>query len=260
MKLTKENYELIMFDLLEGNIPAEQEGAILDQIMQDEFLSREWELFKSTILLPDSEIIYQKKDELMKEESKVIKFPIWISVAIAASLVFAFFLFIPKNDPNSGEITTEEPALGEIPSKIQEVPTDVPALVDQGEEHNTNEQDKSPTSLLPASDSNIIVDELSEFVIELPESPKMNKKESVEFQFDELQDPRIYNVSDYLAVDGVTSSQVDRITGRTVNIISKLRKPSMSISPNWKERALTLEIETKGYHAMASVAPFKKKQ
>lgn len=260
MKLTKENYELIMFDLLEGNLPKEMEDKVLDQIMDDDFYKREWELFRSTVLIPDTELVFARKDDLIKKDTKVIKFPLWISVAVAASLVFAFFLLIPKNDPSNGEITIKEPVINETPTDSQNIPVEEEVLAEQQEEKKPSIQENTPEFVMPVSGDNVIEEEPMEYVVELPEAPKMDSKDGVQFQLTELEDPRISNVSNYLAVESVTSSQLDRITGRTVNTISKLRKPSMSISPNWKERALTVEIETQGYHAMASVAPFKKKQ
>ena len=49
MILDKDNYELIMFDLLEGNLSEAEELLVMDQIEGDEFFFREWKLFKATV-------------------------------------------------------------------------------------------------------------------------------------------------------------------------------------------------------------------
>ena len=35
--------------------------------------------------------------------------------------------------------------------------------------------------------------------------------------------------------------------------LNKLRNPSINVKPDWKQRQLDFELETSGYHAMASL-------
>lgn len=97
MKLNKENYELMMFDLLEGNLSESEELVLMKQIEEDEFFFREWKLFKSTVLVADNEVVYAQKDSLMKEETVV--FPIrrvWMSIAASICLLAAAYVFWPN--------------------------------------------------------------------------------------------------------------------------------------------------------------------
>ena len=71
MKLTKENYELMMFDLLEGNLSEQEEQLLLQEIESDPFFNQEWKLFSETILEPET-MVFAGKDGLLKEEKAVI--------------------------------------------------------------------------------------------------------------------------------------------------------------------------------------------
>jgi hypothetical protein len=101
MKLNKDNYELVMFDLLEGNLSEEEELHVMDQIEGDEFLFREWKLFKSSVLIADKDIIFEGKANLLKEE-KIAIMPIysrWMAVAASVTILAAVFIFWPTSTP-----------------------------------------------------------------------------------------------------------------------------------------------------------------
>ncbi len=109
MKLNKENYELAMFDLLEGNFSEEEELRIMDQIEGDEFLFREWKLFKSTVLIADKDVTFQGKANLLKEE-KIAVMPMyskWMAVAASVTILAAVFIFWPTSTPPQVATTTE---------------------------------------------------------------------------------------------------------------------------------------------------------
>lgn len=272
MKLTKDNYELIMFDLLEGNIPSSDETALLQQIEQDEFFRSEWNLFKNTILVADEEVIYTKKDDLLKKETKVIRFPFWISAAVAASLVFAFFIFIPKNQ----DITTPQHQASEQTKPASEETSPLIEDVDEPEKQvadlNIPNTERSAAPIKETvTPTNDVVTPLENNVPEEIEQEManpyanyvantMSNTNTVELDVNySLEVPEEEELN-YLVVGDVTSTPVERITNKTIHTIGKLRQPSMKISPNWNARALTVEFETTGYHGMASLTPFKKKQ
>ncbi len=109
MKLNKENYELAMFDLLEGNFSEEEELRIMDQIEGDEFLFREWKLFKSTVLIADKDVTFQGKANLLKEE-KIAVMPMynkWMAVAASVTILAAVFIFWPTSTPPQVATSTE---------------------------------------------------------------------------------------------------------------------------------------------------------
>ncbi len=131
MKLNKENYELAMFDLLEGNFSEEEELLIMDQIEGDEFLFREWKLFKSTVLIADKEVTFQGKANLLKEE-KIAVMPMyskWMAVAASVTILAAVFIFWPTSTPPQVATSTEM-----SPQEKEEVPAGVVNPTDEIEE------------------------------------------------------------------------------------------------------------------------------
>ncbi len=263
MRLTKDNYELIMFDLLEGNIPEGEVDAIVQQIDQDEFLRREWELFQATVVQPEQEIVYTQKDDLIKSERKIIPMGGWITIGVAASLFLGLIVFSPwKQDLTeiAGELPVEEitaptQAEGTTPiiADAEEMPRDVQdALVNDLPErrailpvHHKAEQEEAelPT---PYSAELIVTD--------------LNSKTSTEglaaYSLD-FESPDYVATTRNIDTD-VTSNQLERMTGKATMTMRKLSKPEVRFKPDWENRRFDLEVETYGYHAMASVSPFNK--
>jgi len=101
MELNKDNCELVMFDLLEGNFSEEEELRVMDQIEGDEFLFREWKLFKSTVLIVDKDIIFEGKANLLKEEKIAIisLYSRWMAVAASVTILAAVFIYWPTSTP-----------------------------------------------------------------------------------------------------------------------------------------------------------------
>lgn len=110
MKLNKDNYELILFDLLEGNLPEEESIQLMQQIEEDEFLFNEWKLLKHTILQPDEGVVYTRKNDLLKPEQPRI-IPFYRIGAIAASvaiLLGVFFFLNQKTNTKEAPLVVEE--------------------------------------------------------------------------------------------------------------------------------------------------------
>lgn len=100
MKLNKDNYELVMFDLLEGNLSEADELRVMDQIEGDEFLFREWKLFKSTVLIAQKDVVFAGKSSLLKEEkgAEIALFRPWMAVAASVAILAVAFIFWPTSD------------------------------------------------------------------------------------------------------------------------------------------------------------------
>lgn len=129
MKLNRENYELLMFDLLEGNLSESDELILMKQIEEDDFFFKEWKLFKATILV-DDEVVYTNKKSLLKKEEKAIIIPmprVWMSVAASVCLVAAVYVFWP-----SAKVV--EPVAVDVPTKL---PSDVNELQDNSEKEQS---------------------------------------------------------------------------------------------------------------------------
>ncbi len=106
MKINKENFELILFDLLEGNLPEKDKAEVLEQIEGNKVWKKEWELLKMTVLEADEEIVFENKAVLLKKEgaAKVIAFfPKYSAWAAAASVIFAVWFFWPNSNQSDFE-------------------------------------------------------------------------------------------------------------------------------------------------------------
>lgn len=274
MKLTKENYELLMFDLLEGNLPEDVAADLHDQISKDEFYRKEWSLFESTVLIPDTEIVFTKKESLMKSDDKVIPIRTWIAISVAASILLALFIFIPKN--NIDQPVVESPRNHtELPQEAEEPKLEENKNSEPFNSANLVEESKSPSVDVPSEKSDLINDE-QEFIAEKPQEEFVDNKtlndlfdEPIEFKSVEIPDAdtntipvnqiaRNNPIDDFLD-HNVTNNPIERISSKLIYTIAKLSQPKMKVQPNWKEKNFKIELETTGYHAIASVDPFKKK-
>lgn len=103
--ITRDNYEVILCNLLEGVYSEEVMSDLLDQIQADTFLSFEWSQWKS-IQVSESTEKYRSQEYafiegLTRHEKKVLPF---YSFSIAASIVLAligivFYTFTSKSKP-----------------------------------------------------------------------------------------------------------------------------------------------------------------
>ncbi|MFY0642905.1 MAG: hypothetical protein JXR19_00405 [Bacteroidia bacterium] len=264
MRLTKDNYELIMFDLLEGNIPEGNKASIEMQIEQDPFFKEEWELFQSTVLIPELNTVFEKKADLIKKETKVLAIPTWWSVGIAACVLFGLLYMLPRLT-DSGDISD---GIQPIASETVVEPTDILPIED-AESENSNEME---VQTLPPVNSPINP-------VFVSQSTPEEEPENIEMDYDDFRieselrgrntNNIVYNTNTLqlndinqplilISATDVTIGSVERITGKAMVTINKLRNPSLNVKPDWKQRQLDFELETQGYHAMASLTPFNK--
>ncbi|MEY2924164.1 MAG: hypothetical protein RLZZ337_712 [Bacteroidota bacterium] len=283
MKLNKENYELVMFDMLEGNLPDKEAMQAMEQIEADEFFFKEWKAFKATILLPDIDVVFENKHKLLKKDTKVIPMGWWLATA-AACLVAAFFLAVPTKVENT-ELTTVQPTKVETrketvqPKGIENLPSgknqiteideiDLPFLVEQDkfdspqvetnlptktivEEPNNQpivKEDNNPQEL-PRKDE---VDQLTPIVPVIANTTKPNIDNGIN---EPKQIPFIKKVESF-----VTSEPKERIRIKSNEIIAMFKNPKLKVKPQFENNkpGLQIEFETSGYQAIASVQPFNK--
>lgn len=103
--INKENYEMIMFDLLEGNIEEPQKSELINQINKDEFLKKEWKLMQHTMLTPELEMVYPDKDNLIKPVGNTKIFNLYFVSSIAASLLILAIFFVKFYKPETKSIS-----------------------------------------------------------------------------------------------------------------------------------------------------------
>jgi hypothetical protein len=91
-KITDENIDEIMFQLLEGEITGEERKQLLSAIEADAGYSKLWQTWQQTILSPESESLVMDTRPLKKKSARIIPFN--YKYAIAAMLVLGLGLAV----------------------------------------------------------------------------------------------------------------------------------------------------------------------
>ena len=102
-----EKWQMIIFDILEGNLPEAEKQSYMKEIEQSPALMHEFNLFKSTYLSPEEEILFGDKGSLFQFHPLAIKRNNTIRYAVAASLLlmasagaFNYFSNRVNHNPN----------------------------------------------------------------------------------------------------------------------------------------------------------------
>ena len=113
--IDKENYEMIFFDILEGEYSVQEEMDLLEQISNDAFLSEEWASWqKSKIAAVDFPLLsddtqldrmkYNVDQAIQEEDKKVVPIFYYISgIAAGILLLFVFFFSFRNNEVEHNE-------------------------------------------------------------------------------------------------------------------------------------------------------------
>jgi len=110
MILNKDNYEFMMFELLEGNLNKEETSYILSEIEKDEFYKKEWVLMQHAVASPDQNLIMPEKELLLKPNKKVLLFHFTPFMKVAASLLLIgslVFWYLNQNEKRTAAIQPE---------------------------------------------------------------------------------------------------------------------------------------------------------
>lgn len=286
MKLNKENYELVMFDMLEGNLPEKEALQAMKQIEADEFFFKEWNLFKSTVLAPELNYTYTKKDTLLKKETRIVPMGWWLATA-AACLVAGVLIFNPPQIEDSAiaesevvEKPIEETVIDRIEPKI-DVVADVPlGDFEDGkllEKANPNElidykAAVKESVVLEKKDSEIQIVELpfekppvlgqqvenniaNNLETKVPDLQNENKVEQPIAVVEQIYVPFIKKMQTL-----VTSHPKDRIREKGNAFLAMLQNPKIKVRTQFENNkpGFQIELETQGYQAIASIQPFNK--
>lgn len=231
MKLNKDNYELIMFDLLEGNLPENEGFSVMKQIEEDEFLFREWNLLKSTVLTPDLDLIFTGKDKLVKKETRII--PFYRIGAIAASialLIAAVFYFSKLAEQGGGELVDEiesvaptktEPLMEVLPAPNEK--SAIPVFVNKEKRDSKSDKVNGSLENLIEDDSPIEMENYkASFVDEQENTPALivnntpdNKKEE---HIEEVQTPENFENVPEESIPIITATNSNTLESKPVEL------------------------------------------
>jgi hypothetical protein len=133
-----ENYEEYMMMHTDGELSAAEEQELMSFLYEHPELQSELTAFSMSKMIPDTTIIYTKKDTLLQPatEKKVIAFPVWKKYAVAAGVAAILFLSFYKLTTDATEPTTTvaantQPAVNTTPIGNTENNTAATAATEQ---------------------------------------------------------------------------------------------------------------------------------
>ena len=281
MKMNYDNYEWLMFELLEGNLSEQDELNVIKQIEEDEFFFKEWKLFKQTKIHKDDAIIFPNKLSLLKPilQAPVRTVPVF---GIAASIVIAVMIgiFWPSVLSDSETISTVQ-NLSEQQKITQKNSKDI-----QLTKSNTPRNSSVKAEQLFLPNSNIDVSKLSyrheTRIEEFFSAAPIKLHEQINIEYIDVSQPvwidsldgSISVLEDNISVAQstskpksveklikfVTNRPIRRIRDKTSTIVKNMKNSNLKIKPNFDGRNSTLGIyfESDGYIVMANLKRFKK--
>jgi hypothetical protein len=279
MEINRENYEMILFDLLEGNLSEKERQDALAQIEADSFLSEEWEMMQKTIL-PVEEIVFEDKDSLLKSESKKIAFPMWrVAAAIVFLAMFSFMVYFYSgksgDSVNPDELVVAPDQLNHSDSsnteiiqeqKIREIEIPEEAVVVQPANSykrtvvNTptkiqEELNKDSTPVQVYDAPKLIENDLEEqILVNLDQGTKvdenLNVKKGIDNKIGEPGDTIIQYAS-----NTPDETKTDKsLRGKANNALSYLRLPKVKLSKKkGTKKSFKLELKHDKYNVITSI-------
>jgi hypothetical protein len=140
MKEISEEWQLKIFDLLEGNLSGEEAKLLRSEIEKNADLKREFEAWQTAYLPAAEEIVYADKEKLYHNRKAwvVFKQPYHMAVAAALALLLAFGVVFMQNSKQ--QVITEGVVINEENGTRPEVKTASPDEMVA----NTPNQQKQP--------------------------------------------------------------------------------------------------------------------
>ena len=284
MIIDKDNYELIMFDLLEGNLSEAEELLVMDQIEGDEFFFREWKLFKATVLVPSSTIVFSGKASLYKEEKTVTMLPNrWAAIAASVCILAAVLISWPRQESERVQVIT---AVTELKSDSdQVVQVDMQKLSSFESEINVDKLGSSGAHIsdqkgaelgvkqvfnnieleqivIPHENMNdveVLVQNKPDIIQAFPVPKLAENQLLVQRTNINTQELKLAPTRKERAMTSFRIKELIRLKNNISDILVMASNPKLNINTDFKNNrpSIQLELETKGYQAIASLEPFK---
>ena len=268
MNLTRENYEFLMFELLEGNLNESEKKSLIEQINKDAFYKREWLLMQQTLIIPDSQLTMTDKKSLLQPESNN-RFFIFLSPAlkIAASIILFgtigwWYYSSNKNTTITHNVSSEA---AKPDSKIIEIPTDNTTIVKQNELDNRKINVAKKNLSYPhkiyltakieqAKDTNLLSPDLPEILLIKPLPNEriaynIRPNEVLNSGILKLEKPK-YNEPDKFIKFITQVEMIKSIANEYWNDIPNLR---LKVTPKLKERNIGIELKGETIYANALI-------
>jgi len=255
MILNKDNYEFMMFELLEGNLSKEESLIVLDEIEKDAFYKKEWLLMQHTVVSPDQNLVMPEKELLLKPVNKelIFHFSPWMKVAASLLLIGSIiFWYLNQNDKQTAGIQPgpkhsikNDIAQEDVISQQKDPESEVPVSNDQVQ-IKTTATFINPTFKFPLQDSTPSV--YSPELIQLsPVSPdkityslsvnEADPNESISFIRPAYQAPNKYAQALNKAIEIKTTASM---------VLNDLPNLSLRLTPRFKDKKPSIGFELKG--------------
>lgn len=125
-QLNKENYEFLMFELLEGNLEETEKNDLLEQIKANSFYQKEWQLMQHTLVVADIQIEMPNRSALEKKEDKAIMLFTWpklISIAASLLIIGSFGIWYYSAEKTTTKLTSNSEPKPLLEKKSETQPT-----------------------------------------------------------------------------------------------------------------------------------------
>jgi len=284
MILDKDNYELIMFDLLEGNLSEAEELLVMDQIEGDDFLFREWKLFKATVLVPTSSMVFPGKASLYKEEKKVVVMSKrWAAIAASVCILAAVLISWPREEDKMEKVITTVTELKSDSNQVVQVETQKYSafeteinenrvanrgiqkpdqkVIELGVKQvvNTIELEQTILPIVNRKDVELLVQNKPDIIQALPSLNTTVPQLFVKNSATNAKETDLALKAKDRAIASFKVEEVVRLKDKIQAILVMASNPKLNINTDFKNNrpSFQVELETKGYQAIASIEPFK---
>jgi hypothetical protein len=284
MILDKDNYELIMFDLLEGNLSEAEELLVMDQIEGDEFFFREWKLFKATVLVPSSTIVFSGKASLYKEGKTVTVLPMrWPAIAASVCILASVLISWPRQESKMVHVIAAVTELKSDSNQVVQVEKQKNSALKNDLNENRSgsrviyKANQKVTELgvkqvvttleleqtiIPTENRNDVeaLVQTKPNIIQAFPIPKLAENQLVvQKTTTNTQESKLAPSRKEKAMTSFRIKELIRLKNNISDILVMASNPKLNINTDFKNNrpSIQLELETKGYQAIASLEPFK---
>lgn len=132
--ITKENYELYLFDLVEGNLSPQEVKMVEDFLHQHPELKAELDAYRSAVLEADMHVVYENKDALKRQSGRRLIYmlnPYYSAAAVFAVALGTWWILRAPHTPFVSQ--AQQAQLTTIPQAETETNADVKVVAPEYE-------------------------------------------------------------------------------------------------------------------------------
>lgn len=137
MSINKENYEMYFFDLMEGNLSADEEQMVRAFAAQHPELAAELAAYSKSVLVADETVVFENKESLKRKKGGLIYlFHPYLSVAAIGILLIGALWIVNQPESSSTDLMANRK---DTTSAVQPPSTEQALVPEIAEENKTDE-------------------------------------------------------------------------------------------------------------------------